>query len=112
MNENDNINKGVSSYSNERNNLRQSKNNNIENPENNENINNNEINNTNNINRPIKEISLKYCCCTPYFIFGKSIFFYFPNSLNDLDISSNYYSNTVDLYQMPDPPFSIGIKCK
>ena len=97
-------NKIVSSYSNEVNNLRNYQN---INP-NNENNNNNESN----INYRIKQISIKYSCCTPYFQLGKTIFFYFPTSLNDLKISDNYYTNTYDLSQMPDPPFSIGYKCK
>ena len=97
-------NKIVSPYSNEVNNLR-----------NYQNINpNNENNNIieANINNRIKQVSIKYSCCTPYFQFGKTIFFYFPNSLKDLKITDIYYTNTYDLSQMPDPPFSIGYKCK
>ena len=93
-------NKKVASYSNERNNLR----------------NNREINENNNIeaniNRGIKQITIKYSGCTPYFKLGNIIFFYCPGSLNNLEISNKYYTNTVNLSQMPDPPFSIGSKCK
>ena len=99
-------NKAVSSYSNEENNLRNNRN---MNPINENNNNNN--NGSNVINR-MKQISIQYSCCTPYFKFGKTIFFYFPNSLNDLELTDKYFTNTFDLSQMPDPPFSIGYKCK
>jgi hypothetical protein len=98
----ENNNEGAISYSNERNNLRQFNSMKKEN-------NNNEIINT---NRPIKQITIKYCCLTPYFEFGKSIFFFCPKFLDNLKLSDNCHSNTIDLYQIPDPPFSIGIKCK
>ena len=92
----------VSSYSNENNNLRVINHNNQ----------NNENNNEENMNSRIKQIMIEYECCTPYFKLGKTIFFYFPHSLKDLDISNKYYTNTVDLSQMPDPPFAVGDKCK
>ena len=95
------MNRIVSSYSNEANNLR------VRNHINNENINNED-----NINSRIKQISIQYHCCTPYFKLGNIIFFYFPNSLNNLEISNKYYSNLFDLSLMPDPPFAIGSKCK
>ena len=97
-------NKVVSSYSNETNNLRNNINRNAINE-------NNENNVSNTINR-IKQISIQYSCCTPYFQLGKTIFFYFPHSLSDLKITDKYYTNTFDLSQMPDPPFSIGNQCK
>ena len=108
-------NKIVSSYSNETNNLRNINNINVNiNNENNNNIINANENNSNEIitNSTITQISLKYMCCTPYFQFGNMIFFYFPCSLKELEISDKYYTNTLDLSKMPDPPFSIGIKCK
>ena len=92
----------VSPYSNEANNLR------VGNP----NINNENINNEDNINNRIKQISIQYQCCTPYFKLGNIIFFYFPRSLNNLEISNRYYTNLYDLSLMPDPPFAIGSKCK
>ena len=95
----------VSSHSNENNNLRLRDQN--QNNENNNNNNNEEI-----INSRIKQIMIEYECCTPYFRLGKTIFFYFPNSLKDLGISNKYYTNSFDLSQMPDPPFAIGNKCK
>ena len=95
-------NKIVSSYSNETNNLRNR----------NQLQNNNNNNIETNINHRIKEISIQYKCCTPYFKFGKVIFFYCPCSLNNLKISNEYYTNVFDLYKMPDPPFAIGDKCK
>ena len=54
----------VSPYSNEANNLR------VGNP----NINNENINNEDNINNRIKQISIQYQCCTPYFKLGNIIF--------------------------------------
>lgn len=107
-------NKIISSYSNEMNNLRNPGNDINANNPNNINIdNNNESNNIEaNINHRIREVSIKYSGCTPYFEFGNTIFFYFPNSLKDLNISDKYSENTVDLSQMPDPPFAIGNKCK
>ena len=113
-------NKIVSAYSNETNNLRNinniniNDNNKIENNNSGNNVyenNNNEII-TNTTNFRLIQVSIKFKCCTPYFIFGKTIFFYFPNSLKELDISDKYYTNTFDLSKMPDPPFSIGIQCK
>ena len=95
----------VSSYSNENNNLRNVRN-----------VNPNEENNNNNVeanvDRWVKQISIQYSCCTPYFKLGKMIFFYCPNSLSDLNISDKYFTNTFDLSQMPDPPFCIGSQCK
>ena len=92
----------ISSYSNEANNLRVR----------NENINNENNNNENNINIRAKQISIQYQCCTPYFQLGNVIFFYCPNSLKNLEISDKYYTNSLDLSQMPYPPFAIGSKCK
>ena len=92
----------VSSYSNEANNLRVR----------NQNINNENNNNDNNPNNGTKQISIQYQCCTPYFQFGNVIFFYCPNSLSNLETSDKYYKNSLDLYQMPNPPFAIGSKCK
>ena len=97
-------NKAISSYSNEENNLRNNRN---MNP-----INENNNNNGSNVINRMKQISIQYSCCTPYFKLGKTIFFYFPNSLSDLEITDKYFTNTFDLSQMPDPPFSIGYKCK
>ena len=89
----------VASYSNEVNNLRVR----------NQNINNENMNNEDNVNTRIRQISVQYQCCTPYFKLGNIIFFYFPNSLKELD---KYYTNSFDLSQMPDPPFAVGSKCK
>ena len=69
-------------------------------------------NNDNNPNNGTKQISIQYQCCTPYFQFGNVIFFYCPNSLSNLETSEKYYTNSLDLYQMPNPPFAIGSKCK
>ncbi len=49
-------------------------------------------------------INVSLNCCTPYFTFGKTTFFYCPNSIKS--------SSTRNLSQMPDPPFSIGPECK
>ena len=81
--------------------------------------NENSIGNTNNNENNEKtqkkdtQITVEFNCCgTPHFTFGRTLFFYFPNSLKNTDISNKYYSTTVSLSEMPDPPFSIGPECK
>ena len=77
-----------------------------------ENSNNNNINNQN-IRIADSQIVVELNCCgTPHFTFGKTLFFYCPNSLKNTEISKEYHSNTVKLSEMPDPPFSIGPECK
>ena len=111
----------ISHYSKETNNLKQhiinvgqnsddnnSNENSIGNTNNNNNNNNNE-----NTQKKDAQITVEFNCCgTPHFTFGKTLFFYCPNSLKNTEISSKYYSTTVNLSEMPDPPFSIGPECK
>ena len=109
----------LSPYSRETNNLRQNGVNSNRNESDNV---SNEISvggntNNNNINRTTpktdSKVSVRFNCCgTPHFTFGKTLFFYCPKSLKDMKISSNYYSTTVNLSEMPDPIFSIGPECK
>jgi hypothetical protein len=86
--------------------------------DNNSNENENSIGgNTNKSNENIEKKDIKInvffnCCNTPYFTFGRTLFFYCPNSLKNTDISNEYYSSSVNLSEMPDPPFSIGPECK
>lgn len=110
-------------YSIESNNLKQnrlnenpSSNNNIDENENENSIRantNNNNNNAQNIQKKDQQVMIQFnCCSTPYFKFGQTLFFYYPNSLKDLNISKQYYSSTVNLSELPDPPFSLGPECK
>lgn len=113
----------TSPYSIESNNLKQnrlnenpSSNNNIDENENENSIRantNNNNNNAQNIQKKDQQVMIQFnCCSTPYFKFGQTLFFYCPNSLKDLNISKQYYSSTVNLSELPDPPFSLGPECK
>ena len=109
----------ISPFSRETNNLRQSgvniqqnESDNISN-ENSLRGNTNNNNNNQNNNKADIKVCVKFNCCgTPYFQFGRTIFFYCPNSLKDKNISNKYYSTTVNASEMPDPIFSIGPECK
>ena len=115
------INNRISPYSRETNILKrrdfnsQNSNDNISNEisiKENTNNNNNNINNQN-IRIADTQISVEFNCCgTPHFTFGKTLFFYCPNSFKNTEISKEYHSNTVKLSEMPDPPFSIGPESK
>ena len=110
----------VSYFSRETNNLKQSvvninQNNNENNSKDNSldpNTNNNNNNNQNEYKKDTQVVVEFNCCGTPHFTFGKTLFFYCPNSLKDTEISNKYYSTTVNLSELPDPPFSIGPECK
>lgn len=108
----------ITHYSKETNNLKQNIINNIQNSnDNNSNENNigNENNNDNNGTPQKKDTQINVefnCCGTPHFRFGNTIFFYYPHSLKKTEVSNKYYSSTVNLSDMPDPPFSIGPECK
>lgn len=86
--------------------------------ENNPNSDNNSLegntnyNNQNNYKKESQILVEFNCCGTPYFTFGKTLFFYCPHSLKNTEISKQYYSTTVNLSEMPDPLFSIGPECK
>ena len=72
-------------------------------------------NNNNNQDNQKKDIQVNIefnCCKTPYFSFGKTLFFYCPNSLKHENVSDKYYTSKVNLSELPDPPFSIGPECK
>ena len=107
----------ISQYSKETNTLKQNIINNVQNSNDN-NSNENSLGNTNNNNndntqKKDSQISVEFNCCgTPHFRFGNTIFFYCPHSFKNTEISSEYYSTTVNLSDMPDPPFSIGPECK
>ncbi len=114
-----NVNYRTSPYSIESNNLKENRNpnsinNNLDENENSIGANtNNNNNNAQNIQKRDKEVMIKFnCCSTPYFTFGGTLFFYCPNSLKNLNISNKYYSSTVNLSELPDPPFSLGPECK
>ena len=111
----------TSPYSIESNNLKQNRlnenpssiNNNLDENENSIRANTNNNNNEQNIQKKDQQIIIQFnCCSTPYFKFGQTLFFYCPNSLKNLNISNQYYSSTVNLSEMPDPPFSLGPECK
>ena len=106
------LNLRVSPYSGETNGLKQ----NNQNPINtNSDENNIEVNANNNNNNTKKDQQIKVefnYCGTPYFRFGNSLFFYYPNSLKDMGITNKYYSLTANLSEMPDPPFNLGPECK
>ena len=109
----------ISHYSKESNNLKQSgvniHQNEIDNNsnENSIGVNTNNNNNNQNIHKTDSKVCIKFNCCgTPYFDFGRTLFFYFPGSLKDTNISNKFYSTTVNLSELPDPIFSIGPECK
>ena len=111
----------TSPYSRETNNLKQSgininvQQNSLENNPNSEDnsLGGNANNNNQNIQKKDSQILVEFNCCgTPHFTFGKTLFFYCPHSLKNTEISNNYYSTTINLSEMPDPPFSIGPECK
>ena len=83
----------------------------------NNNINNNNENNENNIDSftqfSDQDITINYsnCCKTPYFIFGKSIFFYCPHSLSNKN-DNGYYTSNTKLSLLPDPLFYFGPEYK
>ena len=109
----------VSPYSRETNQLKQNRID-IQENSNDNNSNDNSLRgntNNNNNNQIIRiadsQVAVEFNCCgTPHFNFGKTLFFYFPNSLNNTEISKEYHSTTVKLSEMPDPPFSLGPECK
>ena len=114
-----NDNQRISYFSRETKNLKQSsininQNNDIKSNENSlERNENNNNNNNQNVNKKETQVVVEFNCCgTPHFTFGKTLFFYCPNSLKNTEISNKYYSTTVNLSELPDPPFSIGPECK
>ena len=114
-----NDNQRISYFSRETKNLKQSSINIEQNNDNKSNENslerntNNNYNNNQNVNRKDTQVVVEFNCCgTPHFTFGRTIFFYCPNSLKNTEISNKYYSTTVNLSELPDPPFSIGPECK
>ena len=114
-----NDNQRISYFSRETKNLKQSsininQNNDIKSNENSlERNTNNNNNNNQNVNKKDTQVVVEFNCCgTPHFTFGKTLFFYCPNSLKNTEISNKYYSTTVNLSELPDPPFSIGPECK
>ena len=114
-----NDNQRISYFSRETKNLKQSsininQNNDIKSNENSlERNENNNNNNNQNVNKKDTQVVVEFNCCgTPHFTFGKTLFFYCPNSLKNTEISNKYYSTTVNLSELPDPPFSIGPECK
>jgi len=64
-------------------------------------------------NKRDQQIQIKFnCCSSAYFVFGKTLFFYFPMCFKCSDVSSEYHTNTIYLSKVPDPHFSIGQESK
>ena len=112
-------NRRISPFSRETNNLKQngsnSQKNSNDNNSNDNSLRGNTNNNYNNQNIRIadSQVVVEFNCCgTPHFTFGKTLFFYCPNSLKNTEISKEYHSTTVKLSEMPDPPFALGPECK